>query len=212
LVAAVSRRIAVGQLEYQRDPLKRESRYFTVALGIGADAALFYKLNAGFKKQWGMAAYCAEALRLWMVHEFQPFRVEWFDTDLGTKRSEVVTQLLVVRIANFGGVLNRLAPGADLLRDDFRLILFKTRSRARILRFATGRLIGQDWTDPKIELVHASQLWCMPHREERQKRHGVVHAEADGEWLGRLPVSVNIVPDSLSLLIPPSASSLQKLR
>ncbi len=207
LLSAQPHRIAVGQIEYQRNPTRRDTRFFTVAAGIGVDAALFYKLNAGFKKRWGMVAYCAEALRQWTVQRFHPFRVEWFDTEQ-KKRSEVVTQLLVVRIANFGGVLRKLAPGADLFRDDFRLVLFKTRSRARYLRFVTSRLVDQDWADENIELVHASQLWCMPHRDENEQRHGVVHAEADGEWLGRLPVQISLVPNSLNLLVPSTASSL----
>jgi len=209
LVTAYSRRIAVGQLEYQTNPLKREKRYFTVAAGVGLDAALFYRINANFKRRWGMLAYCAESLRMWAMQSYHPFRVEWFDTEADRKRSEVVTQLLAVRIANFGGVLRKLAPGADLFRNDLRLILFKTASRSRYLRFLAGRLAGQDWKDTDIELVSASQLWCLPHREERQGRHRVVHAEADGEWLGRLPVMIGIVPDSLNLLIPPNASSLQ---
>ena len=208
LLTADSRRIAVGQIEYQRNPTRRDTRYFTVAAGIGVDAALFYKLNAGFKKRWGMAAYCVEALRQWTVQSFHPFRVEWFDVDHQQKRSEVVTQLLVVRIANFGGVLKHLAPGADLFRDDFRVVLFKTRSRIRYLRFVTSRLVNQDWADKNIELVHASQLWCHPHRDDDQQRHGIVHAEADGEWLGRLPVQVSMLPDALNLLVPPTASSL----
>lgn len=205
LLGARPRRIAVGQIEYQRNSARRATRYFTVAAGIGVDAALFYKLNAGFKKRWGMVAYCAEAVRQWAVQRFHPFRVEWFDSDQ-KKRSEIVTQLLVVRIANFGGVLKKLAPGADIFRDDFRLVLFKTRSRARYLRFVTSRLVDQDWADEYIELVHASQLWCMPHREENQQRHGVVHAEADGEWLGRLPVQISLIPNSINLLVPPTAS------
>lgn len=202
LLSAEPRRIAVGQLEFQAGPLKREARYFTVAAGIGADATLFYKINASFKKRWGMVAYCAEALRQWALHEFPPFRVEWFDSDLAQKRSEIVTQLLVVRIADFGGVVKRLAPGADLARDDFRLVLFKTRSRTRYLRFATGRLMGRDWTDSNIELVYASQVWCMPERNNAQERHPPIHAEADGEWLGRIPATISAIPGALNLLVP----------
>ena len=205
LLSATSRRIAVGHIEFQRGTLKRESRYFTVAAGIGMDAALFYRINAEFKQRWGMAAYVAQSLRMWAFEKFQPFVAEWFDTDLDQKRSEVVWQVLVVRIANFGGVLNRLAPGADLLRDDFRLVLFKTSSKARFFRFATGRLINRDWQDPNIELVHASNLCCLPYRGDGG-RAPAIHAEADGEILGRIPVMIQAVPKALNLLVPSTAS------
>ncbi|HVZ18471.1 MAG TPA: hypothetical protein VG897_15230, partial [Terriglobales bacterium] len=89
-----------------------------------------------------------------------------------------------------------------LLRDDFRLVLFKTASRARYLRFATGRLIGQDWTDPHIELVHATSVSCSPFRENGTAEHPVIYAEADGELLGRLPVEITAQPGAFNLLIP----------
>jgi len=203
LLTAQATRIAIGRIHYQRTPDRRETRYFTVAAGVGVDAALFYKLNAQFKQRYGMVAYVGESLRQWVVQKFHPFRVEWNDLDSGQQRSEIVTQLLVVRIADFGGVLKQLAPGADLLRDDFRLVLFKTASRARYLRFVTGRLIGQDWSDPHIELVDAKSVSCFPHNHDGTAREPVIHAEADGELLGRLPVQMEMLPSAFNLLIPP---------
>lgn len=204
LLAARSERIALGRIEYERVGARRETRYFTVAAGVGVDAALFYKLNASVKQRWGMAAYVGESLRQWVVQKFYPFKVDWHDSETGQARSEIVTQLLAVRIRNFGGVLKELAPGADLMRDDLRLVLFKTRSRARYLRFATGRLIGQDWADPQIELVHATQVSCLPYKDG-ERAHPVIHSEADGELLGRLPVHMTMVPQAFNLLIPPKA-------
>jgi diacylglycerol kinase family enzyme len=202
LLAAEIKRIALGQIEYQRGADKRECRYFTVAAGVGVDAALFYKLNAQFKQRWGMAAYVGESLRQWATQKFHPFRVEWLDTARGEQRSEVVTQLLAVRIADFGGVLKRLAPGADLLRDDLRLVLFKTASRARYLRFSIGRLLGQGWGDPQIEMIDAKDITCLQHFAEGEGRLAVIYSEADGELLGRLPVHISIVPSALNLLLP----------
>jgi YegS/Rv2252/BmrU family lipid kinase len=205
LLAAEPRRIAIGRIEYQRTPDRRETRYFTVAAGVGVDAALFYKLNAQFKRRYGMAAYVTESLRQWVIQKFHPFQVEWFDHARNQQRSETVTQLLVVRIANFGGVLNQLAPGANLTRDDFRLVLFKTASRARYLRFVTGRLIGRDWTDPHIELVNATEVSCLPSPGSGNAEHPRIYAEADGELLGRLPVQVSLQPSAFRLLMPPKS-------
>jgi diacylglycerol kinase (ATP) len=200
LVQAPAQRIAVGSIEFECKG-KRESRYFTVAAGVGADAALFYKLNAGFKQRWGMAAYVAMSLRMWAFEVFHPFEVNWKRDPDGTMQNDIVTQLLIVRIENFGGVLNRLAPGAELVRNDFRLVLFKTGSKARYLRFALGRLFDRDWKDSKIELVHAVELTCAP-LSGKDRRSPTLYAEADGELLGRLPVSIQLIPHALNLLIP----------
>jgi len=202
LLSAEVKRLAIGQIEYQRMPDRRECRYFTVAAGVGVDAALFYKLNAQFKQRWGMTAYVGESLRQWMVQKFYPFQVEWFDPEQGQKRSEVVTQLLAVRIANFGGVLKELAPGADLTRNHLRLVLFKTASRARYLRFALGRLVGQDWPDSQIEFVNTTQVTCLPYRRNGEPRLPVIYSEADGELLGRMPVQISILPNAFNLLMP----------
>jgi diacylglycerol kinase (ATP) len=196
LLAATVENVAVGKIEFG-PPGQRDCRYFTVAAGVGVDAALFYRMNAEFKRNWGMAAYVYESLRQWVVQKYHPFEVEWSDGE-GPRRA-VVTQLLAVRIADFGGVLNKLAPGADLLHDHLRLVLFKTASRARYFRFATGRLIGLDWTDRQIELVDATEVKCFP----QEAAPATIHCEADGELLGRFPAQITIVPKALNLLIPP---------
>jgi YegS/Rv2252/BmrU family lipid kinase len=197
LLAAEVRRVALAQIEYQLTNGERECRYFTVAAGVGVDAALFYKLNAQFKRRWGMAAYVAESFRQWAVQKFLPFRVEWFDSAENRQRSRVVTQLLAVRIADFGGVLRQLAPGAGLERDDFRLVLFKTASRVRYLRFAFGRMLGRGWSDSQIELAHAREVACLPGGASAR-----IYCEADGELLGGMPVRISISPQAFNLLMP----------
>jgi diacylglycerol kinase family enzyme len=201
LLTAEVKQLALGQIEYQRATGDRECRYFTVAAGVGVDAALFYRINAQFKQRWGMAAYVGESMRQWAVQKFLPFRVQWGEEG-GVLRREVVTQLLAVRIANFGGVLKRLAPGAGLERDDFRLALFKTASRARYLRFALGRLTGMSWRDPQIEFASATEVQCTAHDESSR-----IYSEADGELLGGLPVRISISPKRFNLLMSSKSSS-----
>ncbi|PYX85715.1 MAG: hypothetical protein DMG68_17390, partial [Acidobacteria bacterium] len=56
LLTAVPRRFAAGRVEFQDFKGGRSSRFFTVAVGVGVDAHLFYKLNAAVKSSMGMAA------------------------------------------------------------------------------------------------------------------------------------------------------------
>lgn len=196
LLSAEVKNIAVGKIECGD---RGGCCYFTVAAGVGVDAALFYRMNVEFKRRWGMTAYVYESIRQWIVQKYHPFAVEWSDGRQSGR--SVVTQLSAVRIADFGGVLNKFAPGADLLHDNLRLILFKTGSRARYLRFTIGRLIGHDWTDPYIELVDATDVKCFP-QDKGNGASPTIHCEADGELLGRLPAHISIVPKALNLLIP----------
>ena len=72
-----TRRVAVGQVTACGLDGKQVKRHFTVAVGIGVDAHLFYKLHAGMKQRLGMRAYYAKAWHLWCTHRMERFRVEW---------------------------------------------------------------------------------------------------------------------------------------
>ena len=205
-LTAKPRRIAVGRVEYLDFEGNPGSRFFTVAAGIGVDAHLFYKLNPLVKGHWGMAAYYAKATRLWLTHPMEKFAVELEPAEVSKnevrkKKQTEVSQLLAVRIRDFGGVLRQLAPGASLDRDDLRLVLFRTRSRLAYLRYIVRGLVGAEWQIGGIELVHGAKLESRPlvNAASAGRR---VFVEADGELLGTLPAEISIVPDALTLLVP----------
>ena len=193
-LAARLRRTAVGRVDYLGFDGNRGSRFFIVAAGIGADAHLFYKLNPMVKGRLGMAAYYAMATRLWLMHPMEKFAVE--SEGLETE----VSQLLAVRIRNFGGVLRELAPGASLERDDLRLVLFRTRSRLAYLRYIVRGLAGARWRVAGIDLVHGVKIGC--RRGADAVSGSRIFVEADGELLGTLPVEISAVPDAVTLLVP----------
>jgi diacylglycerol kinase family enzyme len=126
---AVTKRIALGRITSLNFNGQKESRFFLVAAGIGVDAHLFYKLHTGTKQRLGMGAYYAKAWHMWFTYPMTRFRVSYGDAGHSTSRDAQVTELLAVRIQNFGGVIRELAPGASLDRDDVRLILCHTGHR-----------------------------------------------------------------------------------
>jgi diacylglycerol kinase family enzyme len=200
-------RIAVGRIEYQDFPGNRAARYFIFIGGIGVDAHLFYGLDPLIKRRFGMAAYCAKATRLWLTHKMKNFSVQIGDDE--ANRCREVSQLLAVRISNFGGVLRDLAPGASLERNDLRLVLFRTQSRLAYLRYILRGLFGTNWKVPGIELVHSAGAVChdiTPTADLPTKSRILV--EADGELLGTLPAKISVVRDALTLLAPNERNSL----
>src|SRR5277367_909991 len=110
-----------------------------------------------------------------------------------------VSQLLAVRIRNFGGVLRELAPGASLDRDDLRLVLFHTSSRVAYLRYVLRGLFATNWKVPGIELVHGSRAVCHDVASASRAKSRIF-VEADGELLGTLPAEMSMVCDALTLL------------
>jgi diacylglycerol kinase (ATP) len=195
LLTATPRRIALGRVEYTDFEGHRGSRFFTVAAGIGVDAHLFYKLNPLVKGHLGMAAYYTKATQLWLTHPMEKFVVE-----IGGNSPVEVSQLLAVRIRNFGGVLRELAPGAALDRDDLRLVLFRTRSRLAYLSYIVRGLVGAQWRVGGIDLAHSRKIDCRPRVDAAADSR--IFVEADGELLGTLPAAISVVPDALALLVP----------
>src|SRR4029077_9569071 len=202
-LTATARRIAVGQVTYQKLSGGSGSRYFTVTVGVGADAHLFYKLDPAVKNRFGMAAYYAKATLLWLKLKLENLAVEILDEGGGPARQIEVSQLLAVRIREFGGILRELAPGASLERNDLRLVLFQTRSRLAYLRYILRGLFGARWEVTGIDLLHGTRVKChllaVPGNSSKDSR---IFVEADGELLGTLPAEISIVPDALTLLFP----------
>lgn len=191
------RRIAAGHVSYRDLQGNPASRYFTVTVGAGVDAHLFRGLKPQNKLRLGMLAYYAKATWLWSTHGLERFPVS-FCSPNGEMLQAEVSELLAVRITNFGGMLRELAPGAALSRDDLRLVLFRTRSRIAYLRYVIRGLVGARWRVPGIELAHSTRVICRPHSTQKKP----TYVEADGEILGTLPAEISVVPNALSILVP----------
>jgi diacylglycerol kinase (ATP) len=201
------RRIALGRIQCLDLEGQPSSRFFIVAAGAGVDAHLFYKLHAGTKQRMGMAAYYAKAWQLWFTHPMTRFQVEFAETGSDQPRRADVTELMAVRIQNFGGVLQELAPGASLDRDDLRLVFCRTASRLAYLLYVTRGLLRRSWKVPGIDLAHSGRVSCqyLPASASSDDASAVkpkVYVEADGELVGTLPADITVVPDALTLLAP----------
>jgi len=199
---AVPRRVALGHVNYVDLQGTADARYFVITAGVGVDAHLFYKLHTRTKKRMGMAAYYAKAWNLWFTYPMTRFVAEYMETGSDAPRRAEVTELMSIRIRNFGGVLQQLAPGASLDRDDMRVVVCRTASRLSYLAYVTRGLLRRRWKVPGIDLAYSTKVSCgylapSAHQEQRK-----IYIEADGELLGMLPVEITVVPNALTLLAP----------
>ena len=194
-----TRRIALGRITCQNLNGVESARYFIVAAGMGVDAHLFYKLHSGSKKRLGMGAYYAKAWQLWFSYPMTRFRVRYADGS-GVQNDANVTELMAVRIRHFGGVIQELAPGASLDRDDMRLVLCRTSSRIAYLAYVTRGLLRQRWNVPGIHLAYSTKASC--EYSDSSERRRKIYVEADGELVGTLPAEIAVVPDALTVLAP----------
>jgi YegS/Rv2252/BmrU family lipid kinase len=198
LLDAVPERVPVGRIHYKDVEGAMLSRYFTVAAGIGADALLMSRLDAKLKRRFGYALYAVEGLKVLLTHPFPLFEAVFEEPGKSGRRVEKVSQIMSVRIRNFGGMLNHLVPGAKLRNTRLRLMAFKTSNRFHYMRFLAAAFFGRQTFASRIELLDAISVEC-PELPGGSKD---IFVEADGELLGSLPVRLEIVPDALTLLMP----------
>jgi YegS/Rv2252/BmrU family lipid kinase len=206
VLRGIPRRVALGRIQYLDLEGSQGTRFFVVGAGAGVDAHLFYKLHSGTKQRMGMAAYYAKAWHLWFTHPMARFQVEFAETGAGEMRQAEVTELMAIRIRNFGGVLQELAPGASLERDDLRLVFCRTSSRLAYLLYVTRGLLRREWKVPGIDLAYSNRVLCAYKGETDSESatpvRSKVYIETDGELVGTLPAEVTMIPDALTLLAP----------
>jgi diacylglycerol kinase (ATP) len=203
LLGGVPVRVPVGRIFYRNANGAERSRYFTVAAGVGVDAHFFSRLDSRLKQRFGYLAYVIQALHLWATHSFPMFRAHFHDDTDANIRTADLSQLLTVRISNFGGAVQNLVPGAALHKDNLSTVAIGTSSRLRYLRFMVAVWCRSHSYRSPIELIEAKTIQC----EELEAAATQTYVEADGELLGTLPARIEVVPDALTLLVPARAAA-----
>ncbi|MGH9560064.1 MAG: diacylglycerol/lipid kinase family protein, partial [Terracidiphilus sp.] len=98
LLDAAPQRISVGRIHYQDLSGNSCSRYFIVAAGIGPDALVMARMDAGLKRRLGYALYVIECFRTWATFSYPLFEAALPANGHGDARQVHVSQLLAVRV------------------------------------------------------------------------------------------------------------------
>jgi diacylglycerol kinase family enzyme len=183
----VRRRVAVGVV---RSGGAR--RYFAVMAGAGPDGMLVYRLLEGHKGRLGRWAYYGYAARLFLTQRFRPFVVRYRAVGSGEWRQVRAVSAMAVRVPDLGGVFGRLMPGVSLLENALRLVIVKPPAGVGLPLWFAMSAVGLGGRNPWVESVEVEEF-CMEGEG--------VHAQVDGEWLGRLPVEVGVRRDGVWMLM-----------
>jgi diacylglycerol kinase family enzyme len=153
------------------------------------DAAIVHRLDLGFKKRFGILAYWLGGARQ-MARPFEEFEVRYAD------ESQRVSFALVSRVRKYGGDFD-IARRVTLLDDHFETVLLEGRGIFRYVPYLAGMLVERLDGRRGATFADVSGL-------ELSAEAGVeVHVQVDGEYAGRLPARIELVPAALSLLVPP---------
>jgi len=179
------RRIALGRITPSAGP----PRYFALMAGAGLDAAVLTRVNQKIKNAVGKLAYYVAGFSL-LGDPLHPLIVS-----VGDRRIETLFAL-TARVRNYGGDLT-IASGASLLRDDFEVVTFAGRTTWRYPFYLTGALACGATTLPGVTSLRTNRLTLV------SANGSDVFTQVDGELAGTLPATLEVIPDSLTLLLPP---------
>ncbi len=180
----VAERVSLGRI----DTASGESRYFLMMAGVGFDALVIYHLSASLKDKVGKLSYFLGGLGHVgrTLTEFEAI------TDGGAHRCSFA---LISKVRNYGGDFE-IAAEVNLRDDQFELVLFEGRSSWRYLRYMAGVATRNLGRTPGVCFARTDGV------ELRGLGQGDVYLQADGELIGKIPATIRIVPDALTLLIP----------
>lgn len=193
------RRIALGLATWPAAPsgsaAGQERRYFLSVAGIGFDAYIVHRLTWRFKLAMGVVAYGVEGVRQALRYRFPVFNCRIDGRDARA------TFAVAHRTRCYAGWLH-LAPTANLFEDRLAVCVFKSPNRLRYVRYAVAVVLRRHLQLRDVELVDGRKVECAPAEKQSS-----IYFQLDGELAGQLPVTLEVVPDALTLLVPPSAET-----
>ncbi len=170
------------------------NRYFLLMAGIGFDAAVTAMVNTEEKKRLGALAYIKQAVQIaWNFRGTRP--------KLKIDGKRVRGKILMVTIGNsqlYGGVVKFTAHATI---DDGLLDICVIKGEGMLS--APRRLISifarHYNRDPKVQYYRGSTI------EIRGQRGKSLPIQVDGDYLAQTPMTFRVVPNSLTILMPPNA-------
>ena len=172
-------------------------RYFVVMAGAGPDGALVYSLLAPHKSQLGRTAYYLRAARLFATRRFRPFEIEFTRTGAASPITTQAVSAMAVRVGNLGGLFSGLTSRHLSVHDSaLELHILKPPALLSLPLWFVSGWLGLLALNPMLSRVEVTSLNCRPTGKLAP------HMQADGEWIGRAPLEISMLPNALRILLP----------
>ena len=178
-----ARRISLGCATSESEGTRR---YFFMMAGIGLDASVVRHVRPRLKRRVGEAAYCYAGLGH-LAH----WRPEVFNVEVGG-RTFPATYAAIGKAPWYGGGL-AITPRARLDASEFEVCIINSRSRLRYLYLLSRAMRGGAAEETRgVRFVRASRV----------RATGSAGVQADGELIGKLPMTFEIIPEGIEIIAP----------
>ncbi|HLL72958.1 MAG TPA: YegS/Rv2252/BmrU family lipid kinase [Pyrinomonadaceae bacterium] len=165
-----------------------ERRYFFLMAGVGLDASVVERVNARLKRRVGEGAYWASGVEHLMRWQPLPFEIEI------EGQTYPATFAAVGKAAHYGGDIS-VTPQARLDKPEFEICVVNSYSRLRYLRLLLQGMRGDGARRgiAGVRYVRATRA---------RATGGGARVQVDGELIGRLPMTFEIVQEPVEVIAP----------
>jgi YegS/Rv2252/BmrU family lipid kinase len=158
-------------------------RYFCLMAGIGYDGQTVNNVNKRIKKYSGKGAYILSGVKTLLS-----WKPELLTIDIDGKRYHGYS-LIVSNSSKYAGNF-RVAPDASLKEPLLHVFLMHGNKRLDIVKYTLGILSGRHLKLKNITYIKAKDI----------EVKGTAHVQVDGDYLGKTPASLTVVPDAVKLI------------
>lgn len=186
-----TQRIDVGRLHYTAHDGTRATRHFLNIASFGMGGAVDQAVHAFSLKSWigGRLAYLYAILKTLVRYRNHPVEI---CADGAVRGRYTIRNVAVANGRFFGGGL-AIAPQANLSDGQFDVVILGDLSRTALLRHAPRFYRGTHHTLDGVDTFRAASLTATPLGDRP------VLLDVDGEPLGRLPATFDLMPNALTI-------------
>jgi YegS/Rv2252/BmrU family lipid kinase len=161
-------------------------RYFLLMAGIGLDALVVSRVQPGLKKRFGKGAFWFSGLSYLADWKPKPFEIEV------EGQTFTATFATIGKAASYGGDLT-VTPRAQIDQPDFEICIIDSTSRLRYLYLLSHAIRSGVPTGRRgVHFLRAT----------RARATGEAAVQVDGELIGSLPMTFEIAPESVEVIVP----------
>jgi diacylglycerol kinase (ATP) len=180
------RRLARGR-QITIDLGRVAQRYFTCVAGVGFDAFVIKTTDWRLKRLTGAFAYLVSGIAAFFLY---PFRQVWVRID-GQPEPRRGYLVIAGNVKYYGGNMV-LLPRADLQDGKLDVCVFKRRNFFSFLSYLWGWQHGALDKFLDVEYLQCQRVTVLNRRQ---------HLQLDGEYLGHVPVDIEVVPQALRVVV-----------
>ncbi len=173
-------KISLGKISKENSNM---SRYFILMTGIGFDGYTVYNISDRLKKISGKSAYIFSGLKKLLTYNPDQLRFTINDKQFDGYGA------VVCNASSYGGGF-KVTPDASLENPDLYIFIFKGRRRIELLKYVLGIIMG----------IHLKLKDIIYQKCNDIVVDGKAHVQYDGDYFGRCPVKISIVPNTLRLI------------